>query len=245
METEQEQTPTEVQATSDMFGKEEEVAPKTEYKPAGGDNKPKPLPEFKEVNVNQDTFSRFTRDYLAYGEAIPENVMDKLNIVLAKIHAKQFTLRAANNRNNPLEELAIKSTDRKEFYLPFKFRDLDSSYKVKVSKVDYKAISIGMTIKTNAFPNYTSEKFNNMKDIGKLFTGRDVHQVLGEDLNTPVKFMLMYTPKGEESGDKLDFETVGNAVMLFLLSKAFSIPIYNIANEESLTKLMAYLDTLE
>ena len=249
MDNEQ-QPQTEVQSqdseleNDDMFGKEETVKPKPEYKTENNDG-PKPLPAFEATEVDQDTFNRFTRDYLVYGEAIPEAVMDKLNILLARIHSKHFTLRAAMNRDNPLEELAIKSTDKKEFYFPFKFKDIDSNYRVKVNKVDYKAISIGMTVKLNAFRKYTSDKFNAMKDIGKLFTGRDVHQVLGEDLNTPVKFMLIYTPKGEEAGDRIDFETAGNAVMLLLLAKSFSIPVYNIANEESLVKLMAYLDTLE
>jgi hypothetical protein len=62
--------------------------------------------------------------------------------------------------------------------------------------------------------------WHNCSDYAKGCHGRNVYQVLGEDLKTPVSFVICWTPEGKE---------VGGTRTAIVLAKRHKIPVYNLA----------------
>jgi hypothetical protein len=67
---------------------------------------------------------------------------------------------------------------------------------------------------------------------------RNMHQILGQDLRTPVDFVVCYTPDGSLTGHGPD--TGGTATALRLAYRN-NIPVFNIKHPEHATELAAYL----
>jgi len=57
-------------------------------------------------------------------------------------------------------------------------------------------------------------------DYAKGCHGRNVYQILGKDLNTPVSFVICWTPEGKE---------IGGTRTAIVLAKRHKIPVYNLA----------------
>lgn len=67
-------------------------------------------------------------------------------------------------------------------------------------------------------------------EIGKMLHSRNCFQVLGEDLKTPVDFLLCWTPCGSETAESCNITTGGTATAIRLAHKN-NIPVFNFANE--------------
>lgn len=75
--------------------------------------------------------------------------------------------------------------------------------------------------------------FPNMKQaVQKLFI-RNVFQVLGNDLNSPSKFLICWTENGELKG--------GTRIAILLANK-FNVPVFNLANPSALKELRGFLE---
>jgi hypothetical protein len=74
--------------------------------------------------------------------------------------------------------------------------------------------------------------FGNMKPSVQSLLTRNMHQVLGHDLKTPVEFVICWTPGGKDKG--------GTAYAI-RLARDFAIPVFNLANEDEIEKLRNYL----
>jgi len=62
--------------------------------------------------------------------------------------------------------------------------------------------------------------------------GRNVFQILGKDLNTPVEFVICWTPNAQE---------IGGTRTAIVLAKKRNIKVYNLANEEDLGEIEKWL----
>lgn len=94
----------------------------------------------------------------------------------------------------------------KEIYIPWKhFNNSSSNLIVK----DKKAFEIA-----KKFHPY----YNNLSDAAKKLQARNSHQILGNDLKTPVDFVVCYTKKGTKKCG------IGQALRI---AKAYNIPIFN------------------
>jgi hypothetical protein len=60
---------------------------------------------------------------------------------------------------------------------------------------------------------------------------RNMHQILGLNLDTPVRFVICWTPDGQASGG------TGQAIRL---ATALSIPVFNLANREDHERLARF-----
>jgi hypothetical protein len=69
-------------------------------------------------------------------------------------------------------------------------------------------------------------------DGAKKLHARNMHIMLGQDLNSPVEMVVCWTPHGQ---------MIGGTSQALRLAKSMKIPIYNIAAEEQLRALMAML----
>jgi hypothetical protein len=74
----------------------------------------------------------------------------------------------------------------------------------------------------------------------KLLMGRNCYQVLGKDLNDPVKFLICYTPDGCEDGHYTTADTGGTGQAIRVASY-LDIPIINMANKLWENKLATVL----
>lgn len=64
--------------------------------------------------------------------------------------------------------------------------------------------------------------WHNCSDYAKGCHGRNIYQVLGRDLKTPVSFVICWTPEGKE---------IGGTRTAIVLAKRHKIPVYNLALE--------------
>lgn len=74
----------------------------------------------------------------------------------------------------------------------------------------------------------------------KKLHSRNVFQVLGHDLNTPVRFVLCWTPDGVEHGSKTTRLTGGTGSAIRVAS-SFGIPVFNMKNPDALHRLAKLL----
>jgi hypothetical protein len=85
--------------------------------------------------------------------------------------------------------------------------------------------------------------FKYVKYPVKLLFARNMHQVLGADLISPVDFVVCWTDDGAESEEQCSAKTGGTGVAIRLASR-LNIPIYNLSNPDRLVdiyeKLLQY-----
>lgn len=128
---------------------------------------------------------------------------------LGKFYAKQgFILRSGGADGSDLcfEHGSDMAKGQKEIFIPWK--DFNNSQS-ELYNIPDKAFDIAARI----HPNWA-----NLKDSVKRLHARNVMQILGEDLKTPVKFVACYTKNGEEKG--------GTRTAI-VLAKQHNIPIFN------------------
>jgi hypothetical protein len=66
-----------------------------------------------------------------------------------------------------------------------------------------------------------------------------MHQILGDDLKTPVDFVLCWTPDGAETSTSYSTGGTGQAIRLAI---ANSIPVFNSHNADALQRLSEILE---
>ena len=69
---------------------------------------------------------------------------------------------------------------------------------------------------------------------------RNTGQVLGKDLQTPVQFVLCYTPDGVESENKISKNTGGTGTAIRVADR-FNIPVINMYNDNWLERLKEFV----
>ena len=121
---------------------------------------------------------------------------------------KNYILRSghAEGADSAFEYGCTMVNGQKEIYLPWKgFGDSDSKLIVK----DNKAFEI-------------AEKFHpywhNLSQGAKKLQARNSHQVLGQDFNTPTRFVICWTKKGKGQGG------TGQAIRI---ARYYNIPIFD------------------
>lgn len=77
----------------------------------------------------------------------------------------------------------------------------------------------------------------------KLLVARNMHQILGFNLNDPVEFVICWTPDGCESHETYCDTTGGTGTAIALASK-HNIPVFNITNEARYQEAILYMLTI-
>lgn len=73
----------------------------------------------------------------------------------------------------------------------------------------------------------------------RALCARDIEVFLGQDCKHPLRFIMIWSPGGEESlsGDKIDWKGLGQLAFIIRLAKELSIPLFNLAKEDSISRL--------
>lgn len=138
----------------------------------------------------------------------PQEILDYFTILGSFFAKRGLILRSggANGADKAFEIGCDKSNGNKEIYLPWKgFNDSDSNLIIK----DPEAFKI-------------AEKFHPywkvLKQGAQKLHGRNVHQVLGWDLNSKTDFVICFTQNGNGQGG------TGQALRI---AKAYDVPIFD------------------
>ena len=81
-------------------------------------------------------------------------------------------------------------------------------------------------------------------DIAKKLHARNAFQILGASLNDPVDFVICWTPDGCETHEDRTSETGGTGTAISI-ANATGIPVYNLANQDSIQNLRELLKTIK
>ncbi len=82
--------------------------------------------------------------------------------------------------------------------------------------------------------------FDKIPKFAQDLHARNVGIVLGEDLDSPIQFMLCWTPDGAESDTEVTKETGGTGTAIRLASRN-NVPIFNFKNEDAESRFELFL----
>jgi hypothetical protein len=80
-----------------------------------------------------------------------------------------------------------------------------------------------------------------LKQAAKKLMARNSRQILGLNLDNPVKFVLCWTPDGCEHGSTRSRKTGGTGQAITLASIRYDIPVFNMKNTDALDRLKLFL----
>lgn len=76
-----------------------------------------------------------------------------------------------------------------------------------------------------------------LKPYARKLMARNAMQVFGSDMNTPVSFVICWTPDGADGTDKPTSRDSGGTGQAIRIAAANNIPVFNLANEETFQRL--------
>lgn len=153
---------------------------------------------------------------------IDEETRNKILKIGQTLAKQEHLLRSGGAAGSDLafEQGCDSANGLKEIYLPWptfgsKWERPKSNSDIAV--VSPKALKIIKEL-TLEYGDYNQK----CKDWMWKLTARNVHQILGKDLNDPVSFVVCYTKNGEE---------IGGTRWALRLAKKMNIPVYNLGKE--------------
>ena len=156
----------------------------------------------------------------------PQDILDLIDLIALKLEKNGYILRSGGANG---ADLAFEwNVSHKEIYLPWRnFNGSSSSFTIP----SIEAFNM-------AKPHHPN--WDNLSPAVKKLMARNAHQVLGRDLNDASQFVLCWTPDGCENGETRSSRTGGTGLAIALAS-SLNIPVYNLANAETLDRLRDYV----
>ena len=149
----------------------------------------------------------------------PESVLGIFKNIATYLANRGFILRSggAKGSDSAFEYGCDKVNGLKEIYLPWKgFEGSNSNLIVEEGEKAYEI--------AKKFHPY----WHNLSQGARKLQARNSHQVLGEDLNTPSKFIICWTKNGSGSGG------TGQAVRI---AKHYNIPVFDAGKYKDMDEL--------
>lgn len=187
----------------------------------------------KEVDV--DSLMRFNRMFtvVTHGD-VPDDTMNIIEAFCRKLIEKGFTYRYDGDARSKASLLAYTaSKQRSEIFLPWKKFNTDVDATLAYPKED--AYRIGAFYHT---------KLNDLAGPVKGFIARNVHVLLGGELNTPLSLLICYTEDGSEVTKGMDYKKAGNASFFIRVCEDLDIPVFNMKQPDAKERLIEYIKSL-
>lgn len=182
-----------------------------------------------ETSFNQATESL----YAGIGaRSTPLGVLKLMNTLGAHLGSQGFKLRsgAAQGADIAFEQGSDSVSGKKEIWLPWKgFDGRNQGYFPSAAHME----------KASKY----HPVWNQLRDGAKKLHSRNVGQVFGMDLKTPVKFVICWTPDGCEHHNSRTRQTGGTGMAISMASLS-GIQVFNLANEDALCRLQKLLHYL-
>lgn len=164
----------------------------------------------------------------------PPNVLKQMEALAVRLADDGYTLRsgAAPGADTAFEYGCDDANGRKEIYLPWKMF-CDNPSPLYIQHPDCFRIASEIHF---AWPY--------LKPAVRNLMARNVHQVLGKDLNTPSDFVICWTPDGCNSFDGYTSKTGGTGLAIALASIK-NIPIFNLNRGGCLEAFVEFISNVE
>lgn len=163
---------------------------------------------------------------IAFNNDAPESLVPVIEAITAKLNELGYTARLGGNLN--IEELVEKNIERKEIHLPWR------NFNEKESKLTF-----------NTKPSFILAKqfspvYDRLPDAVKAILARNVRLILGNNLKSPLLFLITWSRDGVESAKYRTAQT-GNVGHVIAMADMLRVPIFNISKQDSIDRLKQYL----
>lgn len=170
--------------------------------------------------------------YAGIGSRIaPPVILVQLTRIARYMEKHGFILRSGGAEGcDMFFERGVLDPSHKQIFLPMKgWRGNDSPF--------YHVSEEAKAIARQFHPNYDA-----LDPFAQLLMGRNSYQILGEDLKTPVKLVICWTPDGCQGPFRT--RATGGTGQAISIAHHHGIPVFNLKNHESIPRLKQYLTTL-
>lgn len=154
---------------------------------------------------------------------LPEKIEEQIFRASIFLAERNYVLRSggADGSDTAFEVGCDSVAGKKEIYLPWE----NFNHKKGIDSPKLETYKKAQEIASKYHPSWTY-----LKPYAKKFHTRNVYQVLGKDLHTPVEFVVCYTQDGKASGG------TGQAMRI---AKKRGIPIFNLYYDDAYDKLIS------
>ena len=138
----------------------------------------------------------------------PPDIQDKMTSLGRYMASWDHTLRSggANGADKAFERGCINKNGKMEIYLPYTGFNKNES------------LLFGTTKDARMLASLFHPNWPGLGSTGRDFIGRNVYQILGQDLKTPTDFVVCWTPGGKSTGG------TGQALRM---AEHYRIPVFN------------------
>ena len=192
----------------------------------------------KRIEDISDNFKRDKKYFVFehHGELTDEEI-NKVVKVATYLMQKGFIFRHSGDSNNKVQNAILAANENivVHSYLPWKKfnTNIENPY---FFKVDKNGCSVAAAYRNN---------FNDLKRPYKTILARNIHLMLGKELDRPATLLLTYTKDGlETTGRDMDFNLVGNVVFFLKIAKESNIPVFNLFNSDATTRLKELVNSV-
>ena len=156
----------------------------------------------------------------------PTDVLRYMKAVAKRLASRGFILRsgAADGADSAFEQGCLESCGQHEIFIPWKQYN-GRNYSVR------KLTDLHEQIASELHPTWSR-----LSSGAKKLHTRNIAQVLGSDLQSPVQFVICWTPDGCESDASRAIKTGGTGTAISCASLR-SIPVFNLANTDAKDRL--------
>lgn len=155
----------------------------------------------------------------------PDDICQLMTNFAAQVCALGWTLRSGGaEKADKAFEAGVDVSYRKEIYLPW------GAFSGSKSML-FPPSSVAMEMASKIHPNWDA-----CSEGAKKLHARNIHQVLGQKLNDPVKFLICWTKGGQH---------VGGTATALRVAGMYQVPIFNLGDpnmdEQTLEKIVVGL----
>jgi len=165
-------------------------------------------------------------------DAIPPEIEKKFVDISKILMAKGFMLRYNGDQEPFINQVLDIDLARVEMYLPWK--SFNTSITPKMKRPNEKAYHVAA---------YYHKAFKKLPNPVRAILARDVHVILGENVDNPIKLMLCYSPDGAETIKQIDYKKTGNISFSISICDVLGIPVFNLKNEDAVSRLVELVKT--
>lgn len=160
----------------------------------------------------------------------PQDILDYMRRIAQRLALRGFVLRsgAAAGADTAFEEGCVAEKGRAEIWLPW------------AGFNDHAPTEFTTTPAHEAIAATLHPAWERLSRGPRLLHTRNVGQILGVDANTPVSFVLCWTPDGCESDTTRSRLTGGTGTAIGLASR-LGIPVFNLANPNAKDRLIRHV----
>ncbi|HDR9179284.1 TPA: hypothetical protein QDB23_006625 [Burkholderia vietnamiensis] len=160
----------------------------------------------------------------------PDNILRYMRLAAMRLAARGYGLRsgAAPRADEAFEQGCVTAGGQAEIWLPWKGFNNHAD-------TGFYPVAAHFEIASSVHPAW-----DRLTRGPRALHARDVGQVLGRDIRTPVAFVLCYTPDGCESEAERTRDTGGTATAIVLADR-HGIPVFNLARADAKERFGAFI----